>query len=120
MIRGDYDMCPAWNNRIWNAQQEDEHSLLYYCYECGHINQTGVYSILKGSPNQELAELYMAWIGFPVNAARITNHIAYGPLSREAAVPAEEMIYPEFTNALPTSPVAMKRVVLLDRRVAER
>ena len=114
LIAGDFDTCTAWNGRIWNAQQEDENSPLYYCYECGHINQTGVYSIVKGSPNKELAELYLAWMGFPENAVQVSNYITYGPLHADAVALAPSVLAPEIVDALPTSPIALEKVVLMD------
>ena len=114
LIAGDYDICSAWNGRIWNAQAEDPNSPLYYCYECGHINQTGVYSIPKGSPNQELAELYMAWMGYPENAVQVSNYITYGPLHADAVALAQEVIDPAIVEALPTSPIALEKVIIMD------
>ena len=114
LIAGDYDICSAWNGRIWNAQQEDENSPLYYCYECGHINQTGVYSVPKGSPNQDLAELYMAWMGYPTNAVEVSNYITYGPLHAEAVKLTSERIDPAIVNDLPTAPKALEKVIIMD------
>ena len=114
LLSGDYTICSAWNGRIWNAQQEDENSPLYYCYECGHINQTGVYSIPEGSPNQVLAELYMAWMGYPENAVQVSNYITYGPLHAEAVKLAAEVIDPAILNDLPTSPIALEKVIIMD------
>ncbi len=114
LIAGDYTICSAWNGRIWNAQQEDDDSPLYYCYECGHINQTGVYSIPKGSPNKDLAELYMAWMGYPENAVQVSNYITYGPLHAEAVKLAAEVIDPAIVNDLPTSPKALEKVIIMD------
>ena len=111
---GDYTMCSAWNARIWNAQQEEHNSPLYYCYECGHVNQTGVYAIPKGSPNKELAELYIAWMGHPENAVQVSNYITYGPLHSEAVALAQEVIDPTIADALSTSPRAMEKVILID------
>ena len=114
LLSGDYTICSAWNGRIWNAQQEDDNSPLYYCYECGHINQTGVYSIPEGSPNQELAELYMAWMGYPENAVQVSNYITYGPLHAEAVKLAADVIDPAILNDLPTSPIALEKVIIMD------
>ena len=114
LIAGDYTICSAWNGRIWNAQQEDDNSPLYYCYECGHINQTGVYSVPKGSPNLELAELYMAWMGYPENAVQVSNYITYGPLHADAVILAQEVIDPAIVDALPTSPIALEKVIIMD------
>ena len=114
LIAGDYDICSAWNGRVWNKQQEDTNSPLYYCYECGHINQTGVYAIPKGSPNKDLAELYMAWMGYPENAVQISNYITYGPLNSEAVALTRSVIDPAIVDALPTSPIALEKVILMD------
>ncbi len=114
LIAGDYDTCTAWNGRIWNAQQEDDNSPLYYCYECGHINQTGVYAIVNGSENKELAELYLAWMGFPENAVEVSNYITYGPLHPEAVALAPSVLDPAIVEALPTSPIALEKVIIMD------
>ena len=114
LIAGDFDTCTAWNGRIWNAQQEDENSPLYYCYECGHINQTGVYSIVNGSENKELAELYLAWMGFPENAVQVSNYITYGPLHPDAVALAPSVLDAAIVDALPTSPIALEKVIIMD------
>ena len=114
LIAGDYDTCTAWNGRIWNAQQEDENSPLYYCYECGHINQTGVYSIVNGSENKDLAELYLAWMGFPENAVEVSNYITYGPLHPDAVALAPSVLDAAIVDALPTSPIALEKVIIMD------
>ena len=87
---------------------------LYYCYECGHINQTGVYSIVNGSENKELAELYLAWMGYPENAVQVSNYITYGPLHPEAVALAPSVLDPAIVEALPTSPIALEKVIIMD------
>jgi putative spermidine/putrescine transport system substrate-binding protein len=118
LISGELDMCSSSNGRIYDAQQpgaggED----LYYCYECGHINQTGVYSIIKGSPRKELAELYLAWWGYPENAVRVSTYIPFGQLHKDAIVMLSETITdPDYLAALPTSPVAVQNMVIMDEK----
>ena len=55
LLNDEADMCTAWNGRIWNVQIEEGGDNIHYCFECGHLNQTDVFYIPKGSPNKELA-----------------------------------------------------------------
>ncbi len=60
LISGELDICATWNHRIWNAQQEVVGESIHYCYECGHIIQTSVFTIPQGIYDKELAELFIA------------------------------------------------------------
>ena len=113
LLSGELDMCSAWNGRIWNAQQEPGGSSLYYCYECGHINQTSVFAILKGAPNKEVAELYLAWIGFPEIGFEISKYITYGPIHADA-LPFVQTLPQNLIDALPTSPIALEKMLVID------
>ncbi|MCH7996250.1 MAG: extracellular solute-binding protein [Chloroflexi bacterium] len=114
LLSGELDMCSAWNGRIWDAQQGEGGDELYYCYECGHLNQTDVFYITKGSTKKHLAELYIAWGGFPTNVVEMSNYITYGPMHRDALALVESRIAPEIIDALPTSPIALEKVVVGD------
>ena len=116
LISGELDMCSAWNGRIDNAQQGEGGEELYYCYECGHINQTGVFYIVKGSPNKTLAELYIAWTGFPERAVQAARYIAYGPLHADAIALVPSVLSEAAADALPTSQVALESAVLMDEK----
>ena len=107
LISGEFDMCVAGNGRI-----EDANS--FFCFDCGHIVQTGVYASPLGTPKKNLAELYMAWIGFPEIAVEISKLIAYGPLHNDAIALANEILDDDWKAKLPTSPAALKQMVIMD------
>jgi putative spermidine/putrescine transport system substrate-binding protein len=114
LISGELDMCSAWNGRIWNAQQDPTGSDLYYCYECGHINQTDVFYIIKGAPKKDLAELFLAWAGQPQNAIELSRYITYGPISSETIPLVPEVLPADLVDVLPTSPIALGKMIVLD------
>ena len=114
LITDQADMCTAWNGRIWNAQQEEGGDNLHYCYECGHLNQTDVFYIPKGSPNKELAELFISWTAEPHINVLMSHYITYGPLNLQALPLVPEVIAPEIVANLPTSPVALEKAVVVD------
>ncbi len=116
LLSGELDMCSAWNGRIWDAQQGEGGDELYYCYECGHLNQTDVFYITKGSTKKHLAELYIAWTGFPVNAVEVSNFITYGPMHADALLLVESRVKTEIIAALPTSPIALEKMVVVDEQ----
>jgi putative spermidine/putrescine transport system substrate-binding protein len=116
LASGELDICTTGNGRIYNANIERGVEDLYYCFECGHINQTGVYAIPKGSPNKDLAELYLAWSGQPINAIEVSKYITYGPLHKDAVVLASEVLPPEIVANLPTSPIALGAMVIMDEK----
>ena len=108
------DMCTAWNARIWNAQNEYGGDNIHYCYECGHLTQTDVFYIPKGSSNKTLAELFIAWTGHPEINVEISNYITYGPLNTHALPLTAGRVHPNIIAALPTSPMALERGVIVD------
>ena len=114
LLTDEVDMCTAWNGRIWNAQQEYGGDNIHYCYECGHLNQTDVFYIPKGSPNKTLAELFIAWTGYPEINVEISNYIPYGPLNTHALPLTAGRVHPNIIAALPTSPMALERGVIVD------
>ena len=114
LITDQADMCTAWNGRIWNAQQEEGGDNLHYCYECGHLNQTDVFYIPKGSPNKALAELFISWTAEPHINVQMSHYITYGPLNLQALPLVPEVIDPEIVANLPTSPIALEKAVVVD------
>lgn len=56
----------------------------------------------------------MAWMGYPENAVQVSNYITYGPLHAEAVKLAAEVIDPAILNDLPTSPIALEKVIIMD------
>ena len=115
LITDQADMCTAWNGRIWNAQQEDGGDNLHYCFECGHLNQTDVFYIPKGSPNKELAELFISWTAEPHINVEMIKYITYGPLNLQALPLVNTDVVDQLTiDNLPTSPTALEKAVVVD------
>ena len=115
LINNEADMCTAWNGRIWNAQQEDGGDNLHYCFECGHLNQTDVFYIPKGSPNKTLAELFISWTAEPHINVDMIKYITYGPLNLQALPLVNTDIVDQLTiDNLPTSPSALEKAVVVD------
>ena len=116
LLGSELDICTTWSNRIWDAQQEMGGESFYYCYECGHVNQTDVFAIPKCAPNKTLAELFIAWTGHPHINVRMSNYIPYGPLNTNALLLLQHTLSAESIAALPTSPQALERAVLIDEK----
>ena len=116
LLGSELDICTTWSHRIWDAQQEMGGELLYYCYECGHVNQTDVFAIPLSAPNKTLAELFIAWTGHPHINVRLSNYIPDGPLNTNALPLLQHTPSAESIAALPTSPQAPERAVLIDEK----
>ena len=114
LLNDEVDMCTAWNGRIWNVQSEPGGDNIHYCFECGHLTQTDVFYIPKGSPNKTLAELFIAWTGHPEINVEISNYITYGPLNTHALPLTIGRVHPNIIAALPTSPMALEKGVIVD------
>ncbi len=114
LLDREFDMCTAWNARIWNFQQEDGGGVLRYCYECGHLLQNDLFYIPKGSPNKTLAELFMAWTAKPEVNMQMAKYIPYGPINTQALPLIEERFPPDIASVLPTSPEALEKAVMID------
>ena len=116
LLNDEADMCTAWNGRIYNVQFEPGGDNVHYCFECGHVTQTDVFYIPKGSPNKILAELFIAWTGHPEINVEISNYIPYGPLNTDAIPLMQRRINPRLIPALPTSPIALEKAVIVDEK----
>lgn len=116
LLNDEADMCTAWNGRIWNVQNEYGGDDVHYCFECGHLTQTDVFYIPKGSPNKTLAELFIAWTGHPEINVEISNYIPYGPLNTDAIPLTQSSVNPRLIPALPTSPIALEKAVSVDEK----
>ena len=116
LLSGELDMCTTWNNRVWNAQQQEDVESIHYCYECGHVNQTDIFAIPKNVPNKTLAELFIAWTGHPHINVRMSNYLPYGPLNTNALPLLQHTLSAERIDALPTSTHALQSAVLLDEK----
>ena len=114
LLNDEVDMCTAWHGRILNVQSEPGGDNIHYCFECGHLTQTDVFYIPKSSPNKTLAELFIAWTGYPEINVEISNYIPYGPLNLHALPLGPGRIAPEVLANLPTSPIALEKAVIVD------
>ena len=114
LINDEADMCSAWNGRIRNVQAEVGDDNIYYCFECGHLLQAGVFSIPKGTPNKELAELFIAWTGQPEINLEISKYLPYGLLNSQALPLLYESIDATRMDMLATSPRALENAVNVD------
>jgi len=116
LLNDEADMCTAWNGRIWTVKDAPGGDNIHYCYECGHVTQTDVFYIPKGSPNKNLAELFIAWTGHPQVNVEISNYIPYGPLNTDALPLTQSSVDPSLIPALPTSPIALEKAVIVDEK----
>ena len=114
LLNDEVDMCTAWNGRIWYVQVEYGGENIHYCFECGHLNQTDVFYIPKGSRNKTLAELFISWTAEPHINVAMSHYITYGPLNQQALPLVPQVIDPVIAAALPTSPIALERSVVVD------
>ena len=119
LLSGDLDICTTWRGLTWSITQEESEDTLRYCYECGHLLETGAFSMLRYPfyPEQiQLAELFIAWSGFPHINARISEHLPYGPLNQDALPILKQTLPPERFYTLPNSPQALQTAVFLDEK----
>ena len=114
LLNDEADMCTAWNGRIGNVLDEHGGENIHYCFECGHLLQTGVFFIPKGAPNKMLAELFISWTAEPHVNVEMVNYIPYRPLNLEALPLVPESLSPEILAVLPTSPTALEKAVVVD------
>ena len=115
LLTGEVDMCTAWNGHFSNAQKEYGGDNIHYCYECGHLNQTDVFYIPKGSPNKTLAELFISWTAEAHINVNMVNYISYGPLNLQTLpLLTPDRFDPQIIADLPTSPIALEKAVLVD------
>ena len=117
LLNDEADMCTAWNGRIWNVQIEEGGDNVEYCFDCGHLMQTDVFYIPKGSPNKELAELFISWSAEPHINVEMIKYITYGPLNLQAlplVTTDLEGVDQTLLDNLPTSPNALEKAVVVD------
>ncbi|QPB24325.1 ABC transporter substrate-binding protein [Rhizobium sp. 007] len=104
LISGEVDMADAYNGRIFGAKKEGaplefswDQSLLQYDF----------WVVMKGSPNKENAEKFLAYVSRPEPQAAFSEAISYGPVNEKAF----SLVSKELLDILPGSPsIAMKQV----------
>ena len=114
LLYDEADMCTSWNARIYNILDEPGGDNIHYCFECGHLNQTDVFYIPKGSRNKTLAELFISWTAEPHVNVGMVDYIPYRPLNLQALALVPDDLAPAFAATIPTSPIALERAVLVD------
>lgn len=114
LLNHEVDICTAWNERIWNVQNEPGGNNIHYCFECGHLAQSDVFYIPKGSPKKTLAEPFISWTAEPHINARMVNYIPYRPINKQAIPLVPGHLAQKYQNALATSPAALGKDVIVD------
>ncbi len=114
LLNDEADMCTAWNDRIRDVLLEPGGDNIHYCFECGYVNQTGVFAIMKESTNKTLAELFISWTAEPHINVDMVNYIPFRPLNRQALSLIPEDLPADLVATLPTSPTALTKAVLVD------
>ena len=79
--------------------------------------QTDVFYIPKGSPNKELAELFISWTAEPHINVEMIKYITYGPLNLQAlplVTTDLEGVDQTLLDNLPTSPANLDKAVVVD------
>jgi putative spermidine/putrescine transport system substrate-binding protein len=74
-------MASAWNGRVEVVKREGIPIKLVWN---GAQLQGDSFHIPKGSPNKELAMLFIAWQALPENNWKTSQYISYGPVNRKA------------------------------------
>ncbi len=107
LIDGEVDIAAAYNGRIFGAQKEGaplslswDQSLLQYDY----------WVVMKGSPNKENAEKFLAYISRPQPQAAFAEAISYGPVNNEAF----NLVPKELLTILPGAPELAKKQLFQD------
>lgn len=102
LIDGEVDIAAAYNGRIFGAKQEGaplslswDQSLLQYDY----------WVVMKGSPNKENAEKFLAYISRAQPQATFAEAISYGPVNNEAF----KLVPKELLDILPGAPELAKK-----------
>ncbi|MGE0237819.1 MAG: ABC transporter substrate-binding protein [Parvibaculaceae bacterium] len=102
LIDGEVDMAAAYNGRIFGAKKDGaplalswDQSLLQYDY----------WVIMKGSPNKENAEKFLAYISRPQPQADFAQAISYGPVNTAAF----DLVPKDLLSILPGAPELAKK-----------
>lgn len=107
LIDGEVDIAAAYNGRIFGAQKQGapltlswDQSLLQYDY----------WVVMKGSPNKENANKFLAYISRPGPQAAFAEAISYGPVNTEAF----NLVPKEMLDILPGAPELAKKQLIQD------
>jgi len=114
LIKGEIDYASAWNGRIFDAQKQG--APIRVCWECGFVVGVDFFSIPKGSPKKELAQLFIAWTAFPEHNVRLSQVSSYGPADLEAVKMLSRMVDPATLKELPGSEANARWAIYEDGR----
>ncbi|MEX2650657.1 MAG: ABC transporter substrate-binding protein [Alphaproteobacteria bacterium] len=101
LANGEVVMTSAWNGRLYNAvKNEGRKFVLVWDHQALDFDY---WTVVKGTPKLDLAYKFLAYASDPVNMARQSQFIAYGP-SHADAIPH---IPQDVLKDLPTAPENM-------------
>ena len=119
LISGELDMCTAWNGRIYDAAKEG--APIAVCWVCGHVLHTESFMMIKGIKEQDpdlytLANLFIAWTGFPERNAEISKYITYGPLNIKSLPYLDAPEFDDVRDELPSSAANIQYAIIYDNK----
>jgi putative spermidine/putrescine transport system substrate-binding protein len=114
LIKGEVDYTTAWNGRIFDAQKQG--APIKVCWECGFVVGIDSFSIPKGSPKKDLAQLFIAWTAFSENNVRLSQVSSYGPTDQEAVKMLSKLVDRTALRELPGSEANRQWAVFEDGR----
>jgi putative spermidine/putrescine transport system substrate-binding protein len=112
LIKGELDMCSAWNGRIYDAIKQG--APLKICWECGFVAGGNAFVIPKGSAKKDPAQLFIAWTGLPEIFMNYPKYIPYSPGDKEAIRLMPQAIDADTLMQMPTADVNMPYAVFAD------
>jgi putative spermidine/putrescine transport system substrate-binding protein len=105
LAAGEVALTSVYNGRIDAANTKDKRN--FGIQWNGSLYTIDSWVILKGSPNQEAAYKFLAFVGKPENQAKLPTHIAYGVTNKAATA----LIDAKRLADLPTSPDNFKNAI---------
>ncbi|MCP8464353.1 polyamine ABC transporter substrate-binding protein [Pseudomonas sp. ZM23] len=107
LAAGDVVMTSAYNGRVATAQKEGRDFAIQWN---GSIYDLDHWAIVKGSPNKELAERFIALANKPEHQKVFAENIPYGPTNKNT-IP---LIDPAIATKLPTAPQNLENARAMD------
>ncbi|MGY0194773.1 ABC transporter substrate-binding protein [Leptothrix sp. BB-4] len=101
LVAGDVTMTTAYNGRIDAAQREGKNLKISWT---GGIYDLDYWTIVKGSPNKDVAMKFIAYASSPDAQAEYARNISYGPTNNKALAKLDAKVL----DLLPTSPANSK------------
>jgi putative spermidine/putrescine transport system substrate-binding protein len=101
LVAGDVSMTSAYNGRIDAAQREGRNLKISWT---GGIYDLDYWTIVKGSPNKDVATKFIAFASTADAQAEYARNISYGPTNNKALAKLDAKVL----DQLPTSPANSK------------